>query len=162
MAKSLQSAVLHPAVLHQVTRSPRTLMPASLSLPATYVHHQWLMQLHQHSLGSDSAHGLLFGDNSGATAIPTVSCLFSSGSCSNNLKFNSPKLRTPNLKSPLLVYGVQSQAGIPPILPKQWKRNNNFEEGPGSCSPYRKLKAKPSISQSTALPLQILQYPWKI
>lgn len=91
-----------------------------------------------------------FGDNSGATA---VSCLSSSGSRSNNLKFNSPKQRTPNLEPPLLVYGVQSQAGIPPILPRQWKTNNHFEAGPGSCSPYRKLKAKPSISQSNALPL---------
>lgn len=118
-AKGLQSAFLHPTVLHRVTRSPRTLIPASLSLPAAHVHHQWLMRMHQHSLGSDSVHGLLFGDKSSATAIPAVSCLFSSGSCSNNLKSNSPKQRTPNLESPLLVYGVQSQAGIPPILPKQ-------------------------------------------
>lgn len=32
-------------------------------------------------------------------------------------------------------------------------RNNNFKAGPGSCSPYQKLKAKPSTSQSTAPPL---------
>lgn len=31
--------------------------------------------------------------------------------------------------------------------------NSEKETGLGSCSPYRKLKAKPSISQSTALPL---------
>lgn len=154
MAEGLQSACLYPAILYQVSRSPRTSTPASLSPPSAHVHHQWPMWMHQHSLVSDSAHGLLFRKQLLETTQVQLqsSCLLSSGSCSNNLKFNSPKQRTPNLEPPLLVYCVPSQAGIPPILPRQWQRNYNFKAGPDSCSPYKKLKAKPSMSQSTALP----------
>lgn len=61
MAMGWQSAFLHPAVLHQGTTSPRTLMPASPSLPAAHVHHYQPVWMHQHSLASDSVQGLPFG-----------------------------------------------------------------------------------------------------
>lgn len=154
MAKGLQSAFLHPAVLHQISQDLDPSLPLTpcTSCPSSVADADAPAQPGIPFCPWAPFWEATFGDNSGATAIPAVSCLLSSGSCSSNFKFSSPKQRSPNLEPPLLVYGAQSQAGIPPILPRQWKRNN-FEAGPGSCSPYKKLKAKPSTSQSTAPPL---------
>lgn len=154
MAEGLQSAFLHPAVLHQWPD-----LPGPWSQPPC--HSLQLMSIIRGRCGCTSTAWYLilsmgsFLESSLRRQLRcncNSSCLTSSGSCSINLKFNSPKQRTPNLEPSLLVYGVQSQAGILPILPRQWKRNNHFEAGPGSCSPYKKLNAKPSMSQSTVLP----------
>lgn len=154
MAKGLQSAFLHPM---SCIKWPD--LPAPWSQPPS--HSLQLMSIIRGRCGCTSTAWYLIlsmGSLLGSSLWRQLrcncnsTCLISSGSCSNNLKFNSPKQRTPNLEPSLLVYGVQSQAGIPPILPRKWNRNGNFEAGPGSCSPYKKLNAKPSMSQSTALP----------
>lgn len=52
MAMDLHSALLHPALLHQGTRFPRTwTIPVPLSLPAAHIHHQLLVLKCRRSLG---------------------------------------------------------------------------------------------------------------
>lgn len=164
MAKGSQSAFLHPM---SCIRRPD--LPGPWSQPPC--HSLQLMSIIRGRCGCTSTAWdliLSMGSFLGSSLWRQLrcncnsSCLTSSRSCSNNPKFNSPKQRTPNLESSLLVYGVQSQAGIPPILPRQWKRNNNFEAGPGSCSPYKKWKQSTACPKVLPCHLQILQYLWEI
>lgn len=90
------SASNSPAPAH---RFPRTLIPASLSLPAARVHQQLPVPTHKRSLASDSVHRLL----SWRHLWKQFRCGYNS-SCQlpalPEVRFNHPQIQLPKIEEP--------------------------------------------------------------
>lgn len=156
MAVSLHSALLHPDLRHRATRFPRALFqPPSRSLQLMPITSCWCR------CASAARHLILsVGCWFGGNLWRQLRCDYASScqlSALLKVRFDQPEIQLPKVKepseSPLCGFTLRRQAGITPTSPNLWKTNKNCEAGPDSYSPYKKLKAKPSTSQSTFLPL---------